>query len=80
MITIYSTPTCTYCDKAKDFLKENNIEFTEVDVQNDLVAREEMIEKSGVRAVPVIDVDGQILTGFDKGQLVEAIERANKEV
>lgn len=78
MITIYSTPTCHYCKEAKDFLKENKIEFAEVDVQNDLEARKEMAEKSGGMSVPVIDVNGTVLVGFDRGRLVEALEKANK--
>lgn len=77
-ITIYSTPTCHYCDEAKKFLKKNKIPFTDVDVQDDLAAREEMVEKSGSRSVPVIDVDGQVLVGYDQTKLVEAIEKASK--
>lgn len=70
-ITIYSTPTCHFCHLAKDFLKENNVPFVDYDVQNDLEKRQEMIEKSGQMGVPVIDVDGQIVVGFDREKLAE---------
>ena len=68
-ITIYSTPTCHFCHLAKDFLTENNIPFTDYNVQTDLEKRAEMTEKSGGMAVPVIDVDGEVMVGFDKEKL-----------
>lgn len=70
-ITIYSTPTCVYCKMAKAFLKEHNVPFTEKDVASDLPAREDMIKKSGQLGVPVIDVDGKIIIGFDQAHLAE---------
>ena len=72
-VTIYSTPTCTYCKMSKDFFKENNIEYTEKDVSTDMEARSEMVEKSGQLGVPVIDVDGKLIVGFDKNQLSELL-------
>ena len=72
-ITIYSTPTCTYCKMAKEFLKENSIAFEEVNVAADVARRKEMIEKSGQLGVPVIDVDGQILVGYDKATLASKV-------
>lgn len=68
-ITIYSTPTCHFCHMAKDFLKEHGVAFTDYDVQNDLEKRQEMIEKSGQMGVPVIDVDGEVMVGFDRERL-----------
>ncbi len=68
-VTIYSTPTCVYCKMAKEFLKSKNIPFTDHDVASDEKAREEMIQKTGQLGVPVIDVDGSIMVGFDKGHL-----------
>lgn len=68
-ITIYSTPSCVYCRMAKAFLQSQNIPFEEKDVLADLAAREEMVKKSGQLGVPVIDVDGQIMVGFDQGEL-----------
>lgn len=70
-ITVYSTPTCPYCHQAKDFLKENNVEFEDIDVSTDQAKAQEMIDKSGQMGVPVIDIDGEILIGFDKKKLAE---------
>lgn len=74
MIKIYSTPSCPYCHQAKDFLKEHNIEFEDVNVAEDEKARDEMIEKSGQMGVPVIDIDGEIIVGFDKAKLSELLK------
>jgi len=68
-VTIYTTPSCVYCKMAKAFFGENNVEFTEKNVMTDLQAQEEMIKKSGQLGVPVINVDGQIIIGFDKPKL-----------
>jgi len=65
-VTIYTTPTCVYCKMTKAFFKENNVQYEEKDVSTDRGAADEMIKKSNQMGVPVIDVDGQILTGFDK--------------
>lgn len=65
-VTIYTTPTCVYCKMTKAFFKENNVQYEEKDVSADRAAADEMIQKSGQMGVPVIDIDGQILTGFDK--------------
>ena len=73
-VTIYTTPTCTYCKAAKDFFKENNVEYEEKDVAVDEAAREAMVEKSGQLGVPVIDVKGNIVIGFDEGRLSELLE------
>ncbi|MBI2041951.1 MAG: glutathione S-transferase N-terminal domain-containing protein [Candidatus Nealsonbacteria bacterium] len=68
-IKIYSTPTCPYCITLKEFLKEKGIEFEDVNVGQDVQAREEMINKSGQMGVPVVDIDGEIIVGFDKGKI-----------
>lgn len=68
-ITIYSTPTCPYCQQAKNYLKDNNIDFTDIDVANDNEKAQEMVEKSGQMGVPVIDIDGEIIVGFDKEKI-----------
>lgn len=65
-ITIYTTPTCVYCKMTKAFFKENSVQYEEKDVTTDDKAREEMIAKSHQMGVPVIEIDGQILVGFDK--------------
>ena len=73
MIKVFSTPFCIYCVSLKQFLKEHNIEFEEVDVSKDKVAQEEMIKKSGQMGVPVVEIDGEIIVGFDKNKIVELL-------
>ena len=68
-ITIYSTPTCIYCRMAKEFLADKNIPFTDCDLTQDVTKREEVIKKTGQMAVPVIEVDGEFMIGFDESQL-----------
>ncbi len=72
-VTIYSTPTCHYCNMAKDFFKANKIIYTELNVATDLEKRKEMIEKSGQMGVPVIDIGGEIMVGFDQSALSKAL-------
>ncbi|MBI3037038.1 glutathione S-transferase N-terminal domain-containing protein [Candidatus Woesearchaeota archaeon] len=73
-VTVYSTPTCPWCHKTKDFLKENNVPFQDVNVAADQKAAEEMIEKSGQMGVPVIQIDGQFIVGFDKNAIKKALK------
>ena len=72
-VTIYSTPTCVYCRLAKQFFKENNVKYAEYDVANDHAKAEEMIERSGQMGVPVIEIDGKIIVGFDKPSIKQAL-------
>ena len=72
-IKVYSAPICPYCDAVKQYLKEKNIEFEDIDVSKDIKAREIMIEKSGQRGVPVIDINGNIIIGFDKEKIDKAL-------
>ncbi|MBI2097043.1 MAG: glutathione S-transferase N-terminal domain-containing protein [Candidatus Sungbacteria bacterium] len=72
-VKIYTTPPCVYCKMAKAFFQENSIKYEEVDVAGDAKARQEMITKSGQIGVPVIDVGGKIVIGFDKGRLSELL-------
>ena len=73
-VIIYSTPTCVYCKAAKEFFEENDVKYTEKDVAADMDAQKEMMEKSGGQmAVPVIDVNGEVSVGFDKGKLAEQL-------
>lgn len=73
-VTIYSTPTCHYCNLAKDFFKENKIAYETFDVQSDLVKRKEMIQKSGQMGVPVIYVDNELVMGFDEDKLRKLLD------
>ncbi len=68
-VIIYSTPTCVYCKMAKELFKKNDIAYEERDVAADMKAREEMVHKSGQLGVPVIDIDGKIIVGFDEDEL-----------
>ncbi|NLZ49181.1 MAG: glutaredoxin family protein [Clostridiales bacterium] len=68
-VTVYSTTTCPWCVKAKEYLKAKGIEFNDVNVSLDPAAAQEMIEKSGQRGVPVLDINGSIVVGFDKPQI-----------
>lgn len=72
-VTIYSTPTCHFCKEAKEFMNAKGIAFTEHDVAKDLEQRKVMVEKSGQLGVPVIDVDGQIMVGYEESMLAEAL-------
>lgn len=72
-VTVYSTPTCPYCKMAKSYLAENKIDFKEIDVSTDDKAAQEMIEKSGQMGVPVIDIDGKFIVGFDKEAMKAAL-------
>ncbi|RME55326.1 NrdH-redoxin [Candidatus Woesearchaeota archaeon] len=74
-VKIYSTPTCPYCNMAKDYFKEKNIEFEDVNVAADHDAAKEMIEKSGQTGVPVIVIDDKVIVGFDKQKIEEALSQ-----
>ncbi|OGX30277.1 MAG: NrdH-redoxin [Omnitrophica WOR_2 bacterium RIFCSPLOWO2_12_FULL_51_24] len=71
-VKVYSTPTCPYCVRAKQFLKDSNIEFEDIDVSADQQKSEEMVKISGQMGVPVLDIEGEIIVGFDK----EAVKKA----
>ena len=72
-IKVYSTTYCPYCTLAKDWLKKHKLKFTEVNVENDPEAAKEMVKRSGQRGVPVIEIDGKIVVGFDKVALAKIL-------
>lgn len=72
-VTIYSTPTCHFCEMTKNFLKEKGVAYTEFDVAHDLEKRQEMIQKSGQMGVPVIFVGEDMIIGFDEERLVSTL-------
>lgn len=76
MVKIYSTTQCVYCQMAKEYFKSKNIAFEEYNVEQDERAAAEMVEKSQQMGVPVIDINGQIIIGFDK----ESINKALKDL
>ena len=65
VIKVYSTQTCPYCHQLKDYLKENKVEFEDIDVGSNPEKAQEMIDKSGQMGVPVTEIDGEIVIGFD---------------
>ena len=69
MVKIYSTPTCVYCKTLKEYLNNHKIEFLNIDVSKDKKELEKMIKDSGQMAVPVIDIDGEVIIGFDKAKI-----------
>jgi glutaredoxin-like YruB-family protein len=73
MITIYSTPTCPWCHKAKDYLDSKNVEYEDVDVSENTERAHEMVKKSGQMGVPVLDINGKILVGFNPMEIDEAL-------
>jgi glutaredoxin 3 len=79
-VKIYTTPTCVYCRKAKDFFKINDVKYEEVNVLTDQNALKEMVEKSHQMGVPVIDVNGEIFVGYDKDGLSRALGLGEKTV
>jgi len=73
VVKIYTTPTCPYCKTAKQFLDQNKVEYEEIDVSTNQEAADEMIEKSGQIGVPVIEIDGKIIVGFNAQAIKEAL-------
>jgi glutaredoxin-like YruB-family protein len=73
MVKIYSTPTCPYCEMAKEYFKEKGVNYEDYDVSVDEKAQEEMIAKSQQMGVPVIDIDGKIIIGFNQPEIDKAL-------
>lgn len=73
-VRLFITQGCAYCFVLKDFLKQRGIEFEEIDVASDKKAREEMIKKSGQMSVPVVEINGEIVKGFDRKKIVELLK------
>ncbi len=72
-IIIYSTPTCTYCNAAKTYLKGKGLAYSEFNVAADTEKRKEMVDKSGQLGVPVIDIGGKVVVGFDEEEIEAAL-------
>jgi len=68
-VIIFTTPTCTFCTAAKHYLRQHNIRFREVDVSRDAAAARDIMRRSGSMGVPVLDIGGQIVRGFDKPRI-----------
>jgi len=72
-VKVYSTPTCPFCIRVKQYLNENNVPFENFDVSVDQAKAEEMIKKSGQMGVPVLDIEGEIIVGFDRERINKAL-------
>ena len=79
MVKIYSTPFCPYCSSLKDYLAQHNVAYTDIDVSADEQERDEMIKLSGQIGVPVLNVDGKIIVGFDKEEIDNALDIGKKK-
>ncbi|MFH1441475.1 MAG: glutaredoxin domain-containing protein [Candidatus Omnitrophota bacterium] len=72
-VKVYSTSTCPFCIRVKQFLKESNIAFEDIDVAANETAAKEMVDKTGQMGVPVLDIEGEIIIGFDKEKIKSAL-------
>ncbi len=74
-VSLYSTPSCVYCRLAKDYFRQNNVAFTEFNVAADHRRAEEMVRKSGQMGVPVIEIHGKVIVGFNKPEIDRALKK-----
>lgn len=72
-VKVYGTRTCPYCARVKQFLADNNIEFEDIDVSANPEKAREAVEKSGQMGVPVLDIGGEVIVGFDKAKISRAL-------
>jgi glutaredoxin 3 len=68
-VILFTTPSCSYCRKAKQYLRQRQVPFKNVDVSRDSAAARDMVKRSGQSGVPVIDVGGKVIVGFDRPKL-----------
>jgi glutaredoxin 3 len=74
LVKVYSTPVCPYCHTLKEFLKERNVAFEDIDVSKDEKLIDALVQKSGQMGVPVVEIDGQIIVGFDREQICNLLK------
>ena len=74
-VSVYTTPTCSYCNMVKSYLKEHGVRFDEYNVAQDLRRADEMVKKSGQMGVPVVDINGRVIVGFNKSEIERALKR-----
>jgi len=74
-VTVYSTPTCPWCHKVKEYLQYKEVRYKDINVAEDRAGAIEMIRKSGQSGVPVIDIDGNIIVGFDQARIDSLLRR-----
>ena len=73
-VTIYTSSTCSWCEAVKDYLRAREIDFEEVDVSADTDRAQELVERSGQYGVPVVDIDGEMVVGFDRPRIDALLE------
>ena len=73
-VKVYSTPTCPWCKKVKEYLKEKKVDFEDINVAEDQLKAKEMMDKSGQMGVPVVEINGKIIVGFDQEKIDGALE------
>jgi len=73
-VTVYSTPTCPWCTTLKNYLKQNKIRFTDIDISRNQNAAEDLVRKSGQKGVPQTDINGEIIVGFNKSKINELLK------
>jgi glutaredoxin-like YruB-family protein len=73
-VTVYTTPTCTWCNTLKTYLNENKVQYREINVAADTSAAETMVKKSGQQGVPQTEINGQMIVGFDKNRINQLLE------
>jgi len=73
-VKVYSTPTCPWCHKAKEFLTAHKVKFTDFDVSKDREAAQEMVKFSGQMGVPALNINGKLVVGFDEGRIKDLLK------
>lgn len=68
-VIVFSTPSCSFCNMAKKYFREKGVKFRDVDVSRDQAAARDMVRKSGQSGVPVIDIGGKVIVGFDRPKI-----------
>ena len=76
-VIIFTTPTCSYCNLAKQYFRRNKIRFRDVDISKDAAAARDVVRRSGQMGVPVIDIGGKIIVGFDKPKINQLLGLSN---
>jgi glutaredoxin 3 len=77
MVTVYSASWCAFCRSAKDYLDKLGVKYTEKDIEKDQEAAREVVEKSDQMAIPVLDINGKIIVGFDRPKIDDALKQAS---
>jgi glutaredoxin 3 len=73
-VIVFLTPTCTYCNRAKHYFRQQGVRFRDVDVSKDPAAARDMVRRSGQQGVPVIDINGKIVVGFNKPEIDKLLD------